>query len=298
MQDDYSNFDFFDNTVIYENNQAQEIYLEIINKGKVFFKDEEFSNIPCDTISELFTELRSFMHEKTNVYSIFSSIKVKIECFDKVINWKKENLFNNSISPQNEYKKILLNALKLMYHINLFYKIKNNSVFKDLLPKYRFLPFLRQIYLDEIYESLINEVDYCIGKLSDLGLDTSIDFENGFILTNGLKYSFLKSNEFRIEFNYKNPFPRIFKNKTCYDLFIWLSENLVKDTYADYSFIYNKMLEGGYIYEIKHKEFVEFLKDFNIEIQYSSFKKSTTTKTKLNKFKEGLDNIKPFSDIF
>ena len=51
MIENFSKFDFFDDEEIYIDKTTQEIYLEIINKGKQFFKEEKHSNIYQDTIS-------------------------------------------------------------------------------------------------------------------------------------------------------------------------------------------------------------------------------------------------------
>jgi hypothetical protein len=298
MIEEYSKFDFFNNEIIYVNDEAQAIYIEIIEKGQQFFLESKHSNIYQDTISELFEKIRGYHKYETKGYSIFSRIEVKTTFFEKMIDYKISNFINHSVSKQNEYKKYLLDALKLMHTIALFKKSNSKDVFKNIKDKYYFLAFTRPMFLQEIYEGLINEVDYFIGKLSELGLSIQIDFENGFMSTNGLKYSYLKENQVSVDFQYKNPYPRIFKNKTCFVLFIWLKENLVKDEYADYSFIYYEMIKRGFIYSVKHIEFIEFLSKIDVTINYNKLKTNKSTKNKTDRFIEGIDLIKPNSTIF
>lgn len=300
MIENFSKFDFFDDEEIYIDKTTQEIYLEIINKGKQFFKEEKHSNIYQDTISELFEKIREYHKSETIGYSIFSRIEVKTVFFEKVIDYKVSNYINHSVSKQNEYKKYLLDALKLMYFIALYKKSKSKDVFKNVREKYYFLAFLHPIFLQEIYEGLVNEVDYFIGKLSELGLSINIDFENGYISTNGLKYSFLKENQISIDFQYKNPYPRIFKNKSCFDLFVWLKENLVKDEYADYSYIFYKMYELSFIYKLSHSEYINFLSEvYGIVLNYEKLKTASKNSSKKDEtFANGIHLIRPISTVF
>ena len=300
MIENFSKFDFFDDEEIYIDKTTQEIYLEIINKGKQFFKEEKHSNIYQDTISELFEKIREYHKSETIGYSIFSRIEVKTVFFEKVIDYKVSNYINHSVSKQNEYKKYLLDALKLMYFIALYKKSKSKDIFKNVREKYYFLAFLHPIFLQEIYEGLVNEVDYFIGKLSELRLSINIDFENGYISTNGLKYSFLKENQISIDFQYKNPYPRIFKNKSCFDLFVWLKENLVKDEYADYSYIFYKMYELSFIYKLSHSEYINFLSEvYGIVLNYEKLKTASKNSSKKDDtFENGIRLIKPISTVF
>ena len=300
MIENFSKFDFFDDEEIYIDKTTQEIYLEIINKGKQFFKEEKHSNIYQDTISELFEKIREYHKSETIGYSIFSRIEVKTVFFEKVIDYKVSNYINHSVSKQNEYKKYLLDALKLMYFIALYKKSKSKDVFKNVREKYYFLAFLHPIFLQEIYEGLVNEVDYFIGKLSELRLSINIDFENGYISTNGLKYSFLKENQISIDFQYKNPYPRIFKNKSCFDLFVWLKENLVKDEYADYSYIFYKMYELSFIYKLSHSEYINFLSEvYGIVLNYEKLKTASKNSSKKDEtFANGIHLIRPISTVF
>lgn len=300
MIENYSKFDFFDNDVVYQNEEAQALYIEIIENGKQFFSETEHSNVYQDTISELFQKIREYHKDETIGYSIFSRIEVKTAFFERMIEYKISNYINHSVSKQNEYKKYLLDALKLMYFIALYKKSKSKDIFNNVREKYYFLAFLHPIFLQEIYEGLVNEVDYFIGKLSELGLSVNIDFENGYISTNGLKYSFLKENQISIDFQYKNPYPRIFKNKSCFDLFVWLKENLVKDEYADYSYIFYKMYTHSFIYRISHSEYIDFLSEiYGIVLNYDKLK--TTSKNSSKKddtFENGIRLIKPISTVF
>ena len=300
MIESYTKFDFFDKDIVYTNEEAQELYVEIIEKGKQFFLETEHSNVYQDTISELFEKIREFHKSETIGYSIFSRIDVKTVFFELMIDYKVAKYINLSVSRQNEYKKYLLDALKLMHTIAMYKRTRLKDVFKNIRPKYHFLAFTHSLFLQEIYEGLVNEVDYCIGKLSELGLLVNIDFENGFISTNGLKYSFLKGNEVSVEFQYKNPYPRIFKNKSCFNLFEWLQENLVVDKYADYSFIYYKMVETGLIYKISHKEYIDFLNDnLSIDLNYEKLKPSASNVSSKKKIlANGIDLIKPLSTVF
>lgn len=298
MIENFSKFDFFDDEEIYIDKTTQEIYLEIINKGKQFFKEEKHSNIYQDTISELFEKIREYHKSETIGYSIFSRIEVKTVFFEKVIDYKVSNYINHSVSKQNEYKKYLLDALKLMYFIALYKKSKSKDVFKNVREKYYFLAFLHPIFLQEIYEGLVNEVDYFIGKLSELGLSINIDFENGYISTNGLKYSFLKENQISIDFQYKNPYPRIFKNKTCFDLFVWLKENMVIDTFSDFSYIFYEMIRLGYMYKITQTEFIEFVNEQGSYLNSPKLKKPASNRNRIDKFKDGLSLIKPNTSVF
>jgi hypothetical protein len=301
MKDNYAKFDFFDNDIIYVDKNAQKIYIEIILKGKDFFLQEEFNGYMKDVISDLFKKIREYHKSETLGYSVFSRIDVKASFFEKLTAYKLSNFINNSISEQNEYKKHLLNALNLMYHISLYKKSGYNSkeLFKPVASKYYFLAFLDMIYLQEVYEGLVNEVDLCIEKLSKFGLRVDIDFENGFISTNGLKYSFLKETSISIDFQYKNPYPRIFKNKSCYDLFLWLKDNFVVNEYADYSHIFYEMLKRSLIYKIPHSEYIQFLFDeLNVELNNNRLKSSAKIPiNKNNTFKNGIDIIKPFSTV-
>jgi hypothetical protein len=301
MLENYSKLDYFENEKIYTDLVAQKIYEDILEKSREYFSMNENTGYQKDIVSDLYKKLREFYKSETLGYSIFSGIEQKVKIFEAIISFKISNYTNNSISKQNEYKKYLLDALKLMYNISLFKKSGYNlkQVFTSVNQKYYFLAFLDSIYLQEIYEGLINEVDYCIGKLSELGLIVDIDFENGFISTNGLKYSFLKETSISIDFQYKNPYPRIFKNKSCYDLFLWLKDNFVVDEYADYSHIYYEMLKRSLIYKIPHNEYIQFLFDeLNIELNYDRLKSSAKIPiNKNNTFKNGIDIIKPFSTV-
>ena len=300
MLEDYSKFDFFNSDIVYPNKEAQALYSEIIEKGQQFFLETEHSNVYKDTISELFEKIREYQKEETAGYSIFSRIEIKATFFESMIDYKISNYINNSVSRQNEYKKYLLDALKLMHTIALFKKSKFKDVYKNVREKYYFLAFLNSTFLQEIYEGLVNEVDYCIGKLTELGLMVQIDFENGYISTNGLKYSFLKENQISIDFQYKNPYPRIFKNKTCFDLFVWLKENLVKDEYADYSYIFYKMYTHSFIYKLHHSEYINFLSEvYGIVLNYEKLKTASKNSSKKEKtFTNGIHLIKPISTVF
>jgi len=302
MLENYSKLDFFENEKIYTDHVAQKIYEDILEKSREYFGMTENTGYQKDIVSDLYKKLREFYKSETLGYSIFSGIEQKVKIFEAIISFKISNYTNNGISKQNEYKKYLLDALKLMYNISLFKKSGYNlkQVFTSVNQKYYFLAFLDSIYLQEVYEGLINEIDYCIGKLSELGLIVNIDLENGFISTNGLKYSFLKENHISIDFQYKNPYPRIFKNKSCYELFIWLKENLVKDEYADYSFIFYEMLKHSFIYDIPHKEYIAFLKKHQkTDLNYNGLKSSAKISiAKSDIFKDGIDVIKPNSLIF
>lgn len=298
MIENYSKFDFFDNDIVYLNKEAQAIYIEIVDKGKQFFLETTHSNVYQDTISELFEEIREYHKDETIGYSIFSRIEVKTAFFEKMIEYKISKYINHSISRQNEYKKYLLDALKLMHTIALFKKSKLKEVFKNEREKYYFLAFVRSTYLQEIYEGLVNEVDYFIGKLSELGLSINIDFENGYISTNGLKYSFLKENQISIDFQYKNPYPRIFKNKTCFDLFVWLKENMVIDTFSDFSYIFYEMIRLGYMYKITQTEFIEFVNEQGSYLNSPKLKKPASNRNRIDKFKDGLSLIKPNTSVF
>lgn len=302
MEDTYSKFDFSNSDIIYQDKNAQAIYIELITKGIDFFKETDFSSLQQDVISDLFKKIREYQKSETAGYSIFSRIDVKALFFEKLTLYKLSNSINNSISEQNEYKKHLLNALKLMYHISLFKKSGYNSkeLFTPVSSKYYFLAFLHRIYLQEVYEGLVNEVDLCIEKLSKFGLRVDIDFENGFISTNGLKYSFLKEPSISIEFNHKNPYPRIFKNKSCYNFFVWLKDNFVKNEYSDYSYIYYEMLKRSLIYKISQVEYIQFLYDEqSIDLNYDKLNRSVKMPVgKNNTFKHGIDVIKPFLTAF
>lgn len=298
MIENYSKFDFFDNEEVYIDNKAQTIYVEIIEKGKQFFKEKKHSNIYQDTISALFDKIREYHKHETTGYSIFSRIEVKTVLFERMIDYKVSNYINHSISRQNEYKKYLLDALKLMHTIALFKKSKFKDVFKNVREKYYFLAFLNSTFLQEVYEGLVNEVDYFIGKLSEHGLLIHIDFEDGYISTNGLKYSFLKENQISIDFQYKNPYPRIFKNKTCFDLFVWLKENMVIDTFSDFSYIFYEMTSIGYMYKITQNEFVEFVNEQGSYLNTSKLKMPESNRKRLDKFKDGVKIIKPNTSIF
>ena len=83
MIENFSKFDFFDNEEIYLDKTSQEIYLEIINKGIQFLKEEKHNTIYQDTISELFEKIREYHKSETIGYSIFSRIEVKIVFIEK-----------------------------------------------------------------------------------------------------------------------------------------------------------------------------------------------------------------------
>lgn len=299
MIERFAKLDFFENEIIYIDKNAQELYTKIIETGKEFFALEKKVPYHSAVVSDYYEKLRNYMFDETYGYSIFSRIEVKIVFYEKLIDYKFTNFYNHSFSRQNAYKKHLLDALKLLYAISLFKKSGSYDFFEKLGSKYYFLPFIRHPYSNEVYEGIVNEVDYFIQKLTELGLNVAIDFENGFITTNGLKYSFLNDSPISIDLQYKNPYPRIFKNKTCYDFFIWLKENLVKDEYADYSFIFYQMLAYELIYEVSHKDYIEFLLTLNVDLNYDKLKTSAKNSiAKKDKFKEGIPLFRPTSMVF
>lgn len=77
----------------------------------------------------------------------------------------------------------------------------------------------------------------------------------------------------------------IFKDEKAYNFFIALKDDIVKDRtkYADYSFIYKKMLEDNLLRKIGHNDFILFLEKneyANFDGKYNQLKVSETEKKK------------------
>lgn len=84
-----------------------------------------------------------------------------------------------------------------------------------------------------------------------------------------------------------NPHPRIFTTVKAWQFFQHLKDNFVTNDLADYSYIFHKMKSDGFLFnEIKHLEFIDWLKDaFSIELnatQLKSYYNSTNKQKEKN----------------
>lgn len=217
------------------------------------FKDyQDFLNLTFD-FSCCFTE-------------IVKSINQTNAGFDGVVKHDVLDNLGRTQSSIDFFKNVNKNLVSELDIINFIDERTENELSKLELLKKDLETFEVNFSANEVVESLLNNKVYPSKSISDL-------FEKfkEIVLVKIEK----KQTQSVLE-NQQNPFPSIFTgiDDKTFNLFKTFTKEHNIDPYIDFSFIFQQMKYNGYILDIKHVKFMDWLKEYKYinENEYSKFK--------------------------
>ena len=208
--------------------------------------------------------------------------------------------FENKKFDENSYSEMRNINSDSLNDINIYSKVKGlmeRAVISNIEDiNYLFYGVENQFPKDEPVEEYSVLMKCLINNL----YWNFLDFLKEQLLNKDLDVEKTKSQENKIP---DNPYPRIFINGYAYLLFKELKEAIVinsNHSYADYSFIMQRMIDNDYLIQRNHVKLIEFVdEEYNTEIgkkygqfktSSSKFKKDTFSKLK-KKFKTQINSL-------
>jgi len=189
----------------------------------------------------------------------------------ELYNFYLQNLYNHPDKKEffigQDSKQQIINSTGYYNFINYkirfhFFEVEQNS---EVMSTINLNLFKNCFKYNCKNETLIN---FCVQLLDFIKLSDVLVKEDTTSITS--------RNHIYSETENKNPFPRIFTgdNNKTFTLFEAFTNNHIIDKYIDFSFIFQQMKHNGYILDIKHLKFMEWLNKNNYltEKEYEDFK--------------------------
>jgi len=229
---------------------------------------DEFDEIDVKKIKDKQEELFNKIVETNlnNFKNHFCKKYKKSMIKDELVENERQEFANILNAPIPDTPEIVSKYLKILFKRDDLLEIQ--SYFKNTILGGRFDNYDFVQSPNDKHQYNLKTPSEAIAMVYYKYLEWLIEHFDNNILESDESVQFKASNKREKE----NSFPRYFYDRPSYDFFIELKDMLVnKETrYADYSFIFHKMIKGGYINDdTKQMKFIEFLnREYDADISY------------------------------